>query len=85
MKVLLTTLNAKYIHTSLALRWLYVANKDKFDISFKEYVIKEDVNTIVDDLLLQKPDVVGISVYIWNVEKVKLLIDLIKEKVHKPL
>lgn len=80
MKVLLTTLNAKYIHTSLALRWLYVANKDKFDISFKEYVIKEDVNTIVDDLLLQKPDVVGISVYIWNVEKVKLLIDLIKER-----
>lgn len=80
MKVILTTLNAKYIHTSLALRWLYVANKDKFDISFKEYVIKEDVNTIVDDLLLQKPDVVGISVYIWNVEKVKLLIDLIKEK-----
>ncbi len=80
MKVLLTTLNAKYIHTSLALRWLYVANKDKFDISFKEYVIKEEVTTIVDDLLLQKPDVIGISVYIWNVEKVKLLIALIKEK-----
>lgn len=80
MKVLLTTLNAKYIHTSLALRWLYVANKDKFDISFKEYVIKEEVTTIVDDLLLQSPDVIGLSVYIWNVEKVKLLIDLIKEK-----
>ena len=46
MKVLLTTLNAKYIHTSLALRWLYVANKDKFDISFKEYVIKEEITTI---------------------------------------
>lgn len=80
MKVLLTTLNAKYIHTSLALRWLYVANKDKFDISFKEYVIKEEVTTIVDDLLLQKPDVIGLSVYIWNVEKAKLLIALIKEK-----
>lgn len=80
MKVLLTTLNAKYIHTSLALRWLYVANKDKFDISFKEYVIKEEVTTIVDDLLLQNPNVIGLSVYIWNVEKVKLLIDLIKEK-----
>ncbi|HML65746.1 MAG TPA: DUF4080 domain-containing protein [Dysgonomonas sp.] len=80
MKVLLTTLNAKYIHTSLALRWLYVANKDKFDISFKEYVIKEEITTIVDDLLLQNPDVIGLSVYIWNVEKVKLLIDLIKEK-----
>lgn len=80
MKVLLTTLNAKYIHTSLALRWLYVANKDKFDISFKEYVIKEEITTIVDDLLLQNPNVIGLSVYIWNVEKVKLLIDLIKEK-----
>ena len=41
MKTLLTTLNAKYIHTSLALRWLYVASKDSHDIDFKEYTIKD--------------------------------------------
>lgn len=80
MKVILTTLNAKYIHTSLALRWLYVANKDQFDISFEEYVIKEDVYHITDKLLRSAPDVIGISVYIWNVEKTKKLIELLKER-----
>lgn len=78
MKVILTTLNAKYIHTSLALRWLYVANKDKFDISFKEYVIKEDIGVIANEL--SNYDVIGISVYIWNVEKVKELVTLLKKK-----
>lgn len=80
MKVILTTLNAKYIHTSLALRWLYVANKDLFDISFKEYVIKEDICTIAADLLSEAPDVIGISVYIWNVGKTKSLVELLKKR-----
>lgn len=80
MKVILTTLNAKYIHTSLALRWLYVANKDKFDISFREYIIKEDIEKIATELLNLSPDVVGISVYIWNVEKTRHLINLLKGK-----
>jgi radical SAM superfamily enzyme YgiQ (UPF0313 family) len=80
MKVILTTLNAKYIHTSLALRWLYVANKGLFDISFKEYVIKEDICTIAADLLSEAPDIIGISVYIWNVEKTKSLVELLKKR-----
>ena len=80
MKVILTTLNAKYIHTSLALRWLYVANKDRFNLSFKEYVNKEEVRTIADDLLLPDPDIIGISVSIWNVIKTGELIRLLKKK-----
>lgn len=80
MKTILTTLNAKYIHTSLALRWLYVANKDRFDISFKEYVIKEDLERIAEELLASEPNVIGISVYIWNVEKSERLISILKEK-----
>lgn len=80
MKTILTTLNAKYIHTSLALRWLYVANKDRFDISFKEYVIKEDVERIADELLASDPNIIGISVYIWNVEKSERLISILKER-----
>lgn len=74
MKTILTTLNANYIHTSLALRWLYVVNKARFDLSFKEYVTKEDVHKIADDLLAHRPDVIGVGVYIWNVEKVAQLI-----------
>lgn len=67
MKTVLTTLNAKYIHTSLALRWLYVVNRDRFDISFSEYTIKESVETIADEIIATNCQVVGISVSIWNV------------------
>ncbi|WP_029906119.1 B12-binding domain-containing radical SAM protein [Prevotella sp. 10(H)] len=80
MKTILTTLNAKYIHTSLALRWLYVANRERFDISFKEYTIKEDIRKIADELLLTGSDIIGISVYIWNVNQLKELVIQLKEK-----
>ncbi len=80
MKTLLTTLNAKYIHTSLALRWLYVANKSAFDIRFKEYTIKEAVETIADDLLSLGCDCIGLGVYIWNVEKTKELIRCLRQR-----
>ena len=78
MKILLSTLNAKYIHTSLALRWLYVANKESFDISFKEFVIKEDIDYITQELLHSSCDVLGLSVSIWNVRQSQLLIDKLK-------
>lgn len=78
MKTILTTLNAKYIHTSLALRWLYVANKDRFDISFREYTIKENLEKITTDLLDSNADILGVSVSIWNVAQSKELIAKIK-------
>ena len=49
MKTLITTLNSKFIHKSLSLRLLYVACKERHDIDFKEYTIKDDLNHIVDD------------------------------------
>jgi len=80
MKVVLTTLNAKYIHTSLALRWLYVANKGRFTISFREYTIKEDIRKIADELLFSHADVIGISVSIWNVSLTQKLIEILKKE-----
>jgi anaerobic magnesium-protoporphyrin IX monomethyl ester cyclase len=80
MKTILVTLNAKYIHTSLALRLLYVANKDRFDISFKEYIIKENPEIIADELLSLNPDIIGLSVYIWNVNQTKALVDYLRRK-----
>ena len=78
MKIVLSTLNAKYIHTSLALRWLYVANKERFDVSFIEFVIKEDLNTVAHKLLQTNCDVLGLSVSIWNVQQTRALIDKLK-------
>ena len=80
MKTMLTTLNAKYIHTSTALRWLFVANKDRFDISFKEYVIKDDVQKIAKDLLATNPEIIGIGIYIWNVEQSMALTSILKTR-----
>ena len=80
MKTILTTLNAKYIHSSTALRRLYAANKDRFDISFKEFIIKDDVYKIANDLLATKPDIIGIGVYIWNVEKSMALASILKTR-----
>ena len=50
MKTIITTLNSKYIHTSLALRLLYVASYHRFDVDFKEYTIKDSREHVVDDL-----------------------------------
>lgn len=68
MKCVVATLNAKYIHQSLAVRLLYVANIER-GVTFREYTIKDTPENIVDSLLEESPDVVGLGVYIWNVEQ----------------
>ena len=80
MKVHLTTFNAKYIHTSMALRWLYVVNKAQFDLSFSEYTIKESVSVIADSIIAEGYDVVGISVSIWNVAQSQELASTLKKQ-----
>ncbi|MFV0479769.1 MAG: DUF4080 domain-containing protein [Anaerorhabdus sp.] len=83
MKVVLTTLNAKYIHTNLALRWLYVARDKSFDVEIKEYTIKDDLIHVAGEIEKANPDIVGISVYIWNCEETKVLIQHLHEKMPK--
>lgn len=80
MRTVLTTLNAKYIHTSLALRLLYVANKNKHDISFIEFTLKEKNEAIVKYLLSLKADIIGFSVYIWNVTRIRTIVEEIKKE-----
>lgn len=65
MQILLTTLNAKYIHMNLAIRLLYELNKENDGLSWKEFVIKEDKNEIAG--YCSKFDVVAFSCYIWNI------------------
>ena len=72
MKVLLTALNAKYIHSSLALRSLkaYADPEGKYTC-IKEYTINNRVEFIVSDIYKEKPDYIGFSCYIWNIEMIK--------------
>ena len=64
MKVLLTTLNAKYIHSNLAIRLLYQLNKDVEGLAWKEFTLKEPLADIA--AYCAGYDVVAFSTYIWN-------------------
>ena len=65
MKVLLTTLNAKYIHTNLAIRLLYQLNKEREGLEWKEFTIKENQDEVAAEC--SAFEVVAFSCYIWNI------------------
>ncbi|MCM3078228.1 B12-binding domain-containing radical SAM protein [Brevibacillus invocatus] len=70
MKIVLTTLNAKFIHSSLALRYLRSYAKPTFpQIDLVEYTINDVTMNIVADLYKREPDVVAFSCYIWNIRE----------------
>ena len=77
MRVLLTTLNAKYIHTNLAIRLLYQLNKHREGLAWKEFTIKEDKNEIAD--YCKDFDVIAFSCYIWNITPTLEVAKLIKQ------
>ena len=79
MKVVLATLNAKYIHTSLALRYLKAYAQDEFDIDIAEFTIKDPAMGIASDLFSKKPDVIGFSCYIWNIEETIVVADMLRK------
>lgn len=76
-KILLTTLNAKYIHMNLAIRILYDLNKDKGDIEWKEFVIKNDATEVAQ--YCSNYEVVCFSCYIWNITQTLAVCEAIKE------
>lgn len=80
MKVILTTLNAKYIHKNLALRWLYVTSPIKDHVIVKEFTIKDEQERVLDWLVAQAADVYCFSCYIWNIKQTKALIKALKAK-----
>jgi anaerobic magnesium-protoporphyrin IX monomethyl ester cyclase len=70
MKILLSTLNAKYIHSSLALRYLRSYAQPSFpDIELVEYTINDVTLNIVADIYKRQPDVAAFSCYIWNIRE----------------
>lgn len=79
MKVLLATLNAKYIHTSLAIRYLKAYCESDFDIELAEYTIKDPALNIVSDLFGRNPDVIGFSCYIWNIEETISIVRMLRK------
>ena len=63
--ILLTTLNAKYIHLNLAIRILYDLNHHQANLDWKEFTIKLDFDEIAQKCATY--DIVCFSCYIWNI------------------
>ena len=69
MKVLLTALNAHYMHTSLAIRQLKAACRgmEGIETELCELHINLPYRRVLGDIARKKPDVIGFSCYIWNI------------------
>ncbi len=80
MKIILTTLNSRYTHSSIGLRYIY-ANLHELqeDTQVLEFSINDAIQTIAEKILTNTPDVIGIGTYIWNATQVSELIHIIKK------
>lgn len=82
MKVKFIGINAKYIHTCPSIRILNKIVKEKYDSSFLEFTIKDNIDHIIDTIT-KDCDVLSFSCYIWNIELIKeLTLRLKKEYPH---
>lgn len=80
MKILLAAVNAKYIHSNLAVYSLRAyAEEYRENIQLKEYTINQQEDEILKDIWQAKPDILFFSCYIWNISYVKMLIRDIKK------
>jgi radical SAM superfamily enzyme YgiQ (UPF0313 family) len=77
--IVLATLNARYIHASLGLRYL-AANMGELenDTEIIEFTLQNRPEEIVEVLLAAQPRIIGFGVYIWNVSEITRVVALLK-------
>ena len=87
MKCLLVAINAKYIHSNLAVYSLKAcaeaAARDGrgapgIRVELAEYTINHRAAEILDDIYEKKADILCFSCYIWNIDHVKALVRNLK-------
>lgn len=79
MKVLITAIDSKFIHSNLAVRYLKSFTRDMdYESKIKEFTINDREGRILEEIIKEKPDIVAFSTYIWNVELISRVANLIK-------
>ena len=80
MKIILSTLNSRYTHSSIGLRYLYANMQDlQEQTSILEFSINDAIQSIAEKILDEMPDILGLGVYIWNATHTHELIEVIKK------
>ena len=80
MKIILSTLNSRYTHSAIGLRYLY-ANMQELQshTEIMEFSINDALQSVAEKLLDAKPDIIGLGVYIWNAAQIHELIHILKK------
>jgi len=81
MKILLTTLHAKYSHSSLALPYLAACCRDipAAVIAIREWTVNEPREHTLQLIIAEQADIIAFSCYIWNIELTLKIISDIKK------
>jgi len=79
MTILLSTINSRYAHASLGLRYLLANMGDlQPQTRLQEFVSGSKTTDIVEKILAHQPRVIGFGVYIWNVEETTKVVAMLK-------
>jgi len=80
MKIILTTLNSRFTHSSIGLRYLY-ANMQELqkNTEILEFSINDALQSVAEKILIHQPTILGVGVYIWNALEVSELIHIVKK------
>ena len=77
-KIVLTTINARYIHAAFGLRYLKANLGDyQSDSVIEEFTLESRPADMVERILAYRPTIVGIGVYIWNVRQTEQLVAML--------
>ncbi|MBQ7605770.1 MAG: B12-binding domain-containing radical SAM protein [Firmicutes bacterium] len=80
MKILITTLNSQYVHSNLAVKYLYsVCAEETPGIEIREYTINNDDAYVYGEIVKGDYDLVAFSCYIWNIEQTLRLAENLKK------
>ena len=79
----LITLNAKFIHSSLSLRYLRNASRNAGyqNVWIREFVINQPIWKIASEIQKLKPEVLGVGIYIWNRNESLELIERLQKQI----
>lgn len=79
MKLLFVAINAKYVHTNLAVRYLDKIAREVCQSSIMEFSINDNLYSMERNIMDYIPDVVAFSCYIWNYNIVIELCSILKK------
>ena len=70
MNIILATLNTKYIHSNLAIRYLKAYVDEACSVELAEFTINQRSEDIAAEIFLMEASLVGFSTYIWNIDQI---------------